>query len=203
MELIFVPCSVPGCKNNAHRGSFGRSGMCCTHYTRMRKHGDVNYLILVKRPALDWIEENSTYSGDDCLTWPFHISKDGYGRCHDPKTNNLATAARIMCTAVNGEPPTQKHHAAHSCGNGNKGCVNPKHIYWATCTQNQRDREKHGTTNRGERYGRSKLTANDVLEIRKLLATHSQIDIAHKFNVDPSHISNISRRKQWAWLDPR
>lgn len=201
MNAQFKPCLVEGCEGNAHLSKNGKRGYCNKHYTRLRKFGSVLFVSPVKRPALDWIELNSKHTGNDCVQWPFHISKDGYGRVHDPRNGNLSTAARIMCGAAHGEPPTQKHHAAHSCGNGNKGCVNPNHLYWATCIENQNDRIKHGTTNRGERQGQSKLTTGDVLKIRELLKTQSQASIAKLFKVDPSHISNIFRRKQWAWLD--
>lgn len=33
-----------------------------------------------------------------------------------------------MCELVYGKPPMPKHQAAHNCGKGNLGCINPKHL---------------------------------------------------------------------------
>lgn len=111
------------------------------------------------------------------------------------------TASRVMCMASHGEPPSDTHEAAHSCGNGNKGCVNPKHLYWATPTENQTDRVLHGTSNRGSAQWNSKLKIEDVLHIRELLLTTSQKEIATLYGVSQSAINNIKTRKSWAWLD--
>lgn len=200
MEKRYKKCAVTECYSNAHRDDNGRSGYCCKHYHRHLKFNDTSVKKETPKPAHDWLMENKDYLGNECLKWPFHIGKDGYGRAHNIETKKLSTASRLMCAIAHGEPPSNKHEAAHKCGNGNKGCVNPNHLYWATPTENQNDMVKHNTTNRGENYGRSKLTSADVIKIRELLKTTKQIDIAKLFNVDPSHISDISRRKKWSWL---
>ncbi|MFZ0270987.1 MAG: hypothetical protein WAL34_03970 [Acidobacteriaceae bacterium] len=169
------------------------------HYQRVKKFGDPTIVKKVPSPALDWIEANKNHIGDDCLRWPFHIGKDGYGRVHY-RAGPLTTASRLMCTTAHGEPPSKKHEAAHSCGKGDQGCVNPNHIYWATSARNHADKIVHGTTNRGERQGRSRLTEADVLEIRQMLGLRTQKEIAHAFGVDESHIAHIKRGKAWGWL---
>lgn len=201
MKIKFAQCSVDDCKGNAHHDKGGKTGMCQKHYIRFKTHGDVHFVKKQPRPAMEWIEAHVNYAGEDCLPWPFHISKvDGYGRAHHPVTGKLHTAARLMCALAHGEPATPRLQAAHSCGKGNEACVNPKHLYWATHKRNQADRLQHGTTNRGEKQGKSKLTTADVLQIRELLKTQTQTSIARQFGVDPSHISNIFRGKDWAWL---
>lgn len=83
------------------------------------------------------------YTGDDCLLWPFSKSNKGYGTInHDGR--NL-TVSRFLCAEVNGPPPTPDHVAAHSCGRGHTGCVNPRHLRWATRTENEADKIIHGT----------------------------------------------------------
>jgi hypothetical protein len=105
-----------------------------------------------------------------------------------------------MCIEARGRPPTPTHEAAHHCGKGNEGCTNPKHIYWATSAQNQSDRIIHGTTNRGSRQGQAKLTEFDVLQIRQLMTSRTQTQLAQQFQVSPSTISNIKTGKNWSWL---
>jgi hypothetical protein len=195
----FVFCHISDCKRNAHRSENGKLGYCSMHYQRFKRHGNALIFKRVPSPALDWIEVHKNYDVDDCLRWPFHVGKDGYGRVHYPN-GPLTTASRVMCTEAHGEPPSPKHEAAHSCGNGNKACVNPRHLYWATSARNHADKLIHGTHNRGERQGSSRLTDSDIVQIRELLKTHSQATVAKFYRVDPSHISNIARGTRWGWL---
>jgi hypothetical protein len=151
--------------------------------------------------AQKWLMENCDHDGKSCLTWPFARDTSGYGLAKiDGKSR---TASRYMCILKNGTPPSQRHEAAHSCGNGNKGCVNPNHLTWKTPKQNWADRLTHGTDNRGERNNTTKLTANDVLKIRYLYSSGQiqQKELAEKFRTDVSTISDIHRRKSWAWLE--
>lgn len=200
MKNRFRNCSVDGCIKNAHRDAHGKSGLCVMHYQRHRKHGDTSVCGRTPSPAMDWLRAHASFVGDECLQWPFHIGSDGYGRAHNPTTGALSTASRLMCIAAHGAPPTPKHEAAHSCGNGKEACVNPRHLYWATPSENQADRVAHRTSNRGERQWKSKLTEDDVREIRRRLGTETQQSIAVCFNIDPSVISDIKRGKKWGWL---
>jgi len=171
------------------------------HYQRWKKHGNPAVVKSVPSPAWDWIQGHKNHSGPDCLKWPFHISPDGYGRAHDKNDGHkLKTASRVMLIQAKGQPPSSKHECAHTCGKGNEGCVNPDHLYWATPAQNQADRVRHGTSNRGEQQWKSKLTASDVLKIRSLYPRMKQDEIAKSYNVDQSTISNIVTGKKWAWL---
>src|SRR5690606_29105850 len=100
-----------------------------------------------------------------------------------------------------GPPPTVEHEAAHSCGKGHEGCVNPHHLRWATSTENKADTLIHGTRNRGERNRSAKLTDAKVYEIRRLLAAGmTQTAIAAMFAVSLTTISKIAAGKIWGWL---
>lgn len=191
-------CSVDGCDRDASRAANGKRGFCSLHYQRVRKFGDPHEVRRTPSPAQDWLRAHVTHAGDDCLIWPFATGADGYGRAHRPKRGSLTTASHLMCELAHGPRPSRIHEAAHSCGNGNKGCVNPRHVYWATPTENQRDRIEHGTSNRGTQQGASRLTDDDVRAIRA--ATCSQADLAMRYGVDQSHINKIIHRRAWAWL---
>ena len=199
-ELRFKACAFDGCANNAHRDAEGKRGWCSTHYQRWRRYGDPSSKPGVPRPAIDWLEQHVGFYGDDCLQWPFAVGDDGYGRVHIPGTGVLTTASRLMCRMAHGEPLNPTMEAAHTCGKGHNGCVNPKHLYWASSTTNHADKVEHGTTNRGERQWMSKLTETDVHEIRRLLGSMTQKAIADLYGVDQSTISNIKRVKDWGWL---
>lgn len=88
---------------------------------------------------------------------------------------------------------------------GNKTNNNVENLEWCTGQENSKHAyntglsqpkppETHGSTN-----GQSKLTETDVLEIRKLYSqnNYSQTDLAIKYNLNSSTISNIVNRKRW------
>lgn len=139
-----------------------------------------------------------SHMSDECLIWPYGKTGQGYGQIW--VKGKVLLASRYICERVNGAPPTTKHHAAHSCGNGHLGCVNPKHLNWKTVAENQADRLTHGTHNRGERCANSKLSESQVREILALRDVKSQKEIASEFGVSPSNICHIFRGKSWWWI---
>jgi hypothetical protein len=110
-------------------------------------------------------------------------------------------AHRVMCLLAHGQPPSIEHVAAHSCGNGAGGCVNPRHLRWATASGNEADKVFHGTSNRGERSGSAKLTESEVRSIRSLEGRMTQQDIADKFGVHLMTVNSILRRRNWGWME--
>jgi len=185
-------CSVPGCDRT---GKLKR-GWCSKHYGRWLRNGNPN---ATARPEYGkalcfYSDVVLSYSGDECLIWPF--SRDEHGRAR----LNGKIVSRLVCKEVNGEPPSPDHHAAHSCGKGHLGCVAGNHLAWKTRSENEADKIGHGTVARGERNGQSKLTKADVLEIRSLRGSVSQEKLAARFGVSPALISNIHRGQKWAWL---
>jgi hypothetical protein len=187
-------CSIPDCDKPARN-----RGWCSMHYWRWSNYGEPT--ALTRRQyggAQKFLREVVlTYQGDDCLTWPFARVK-GYGQIRINKRTWLVT--RIVCEHVNGPPPTPSHSAAHECGNGHEGCCNPRHLTWKSARENSGDRLRHGTHLRGERQNGAKLTESDIHDIRAMQGTMTQSAIAAHFGVDQSHISDIHRRKIWAWL---
>ena len=137
-----------------------------------------------------------SYDGDDCLVWPYARDAQGYGVV--ARGGKSTRAHRVVCRRVQGDPPSEGHHAAHSCGRGHEGCINRKHLKWSTPQENSADKELHGTTARGHKIWSAKLTERDVCEIRKLLSlgrTHRAI--AAEFGVDHRTIGRISSGDVW------
>lgn len=189
------PCKVPGCDKPAVR-----LGWCSMHLTRYERYGDPLKLKSTPKGALPaFMQQAIAYDGDDCLFWPFARKSSGAGKF--AKDGKAMVAARVVCEAVYGPPPTPRHDTAHSCGKGHLGCVAPRHLRWATRAENQADRDLHGTMIRGEQHKLAKLTADDVRQIRAMVGTMSMQAIADCFGVSMSLISLIHRRKRWSWLD--
>ena len=127
---------------------------------------------------------------DDCILWPFSTRR-GYGATW---LNGRHVGAHRLSLIVNcGEPPTSSHQAAHSCTN--RSCVNPKHLRWATPSENQNDRIAHGTDLRGESVGNSKLNESQIIEIRK--SKKSLRALGREYGVTFNNISMIKMGKTW------
>lgn len=192
-EKVLRTCQAHGCNKPYHA-----HGWCRLHYDRWLRTGDP---LARRRPANGetqrYFEEVVlSYEEDDCLIWPF-ASARGYGKVSDG--GKSVHVHRMVCEKIHGAPPTPKHETAHSCGNSL--CVNYRHLRWATHEENERDKEFHGTRNRGERNGQSKLSLKDVREIRALKGRGTQREIATRFGINQTTVGQIQRREKWAWLD--
>jgi len=186
-------CSACGCDKPAKT-----IGHCKSHARRMSLYGSPFGVPAnrVNGGLAQWIDENKSHKGDSCLIWPFGRRSNGYGSItyHGLKT----TASRAMCMAAHGNPPTEKHEAAHSCGKGHECCVNPKHLRWATSSENQMDRVGHGTSNTGERHGMAKLTDDLVRYIRINSGVISYSALAREIGVCRQNVRSASLGMTWA-----
>lgn len=86
---------------------------------------------------------------------------------------------------------------------GNPGNNALSNLRWGTTRDNQADRVRHGTSNRGERCGTSKLTAEEVRAIRREYAEgwNTMVAVAKKYGVSQSSIFLIVHRKNWAHVE--
>lgn len=107
----------------------------------------------------------------------------------------LRRVGRIVLRAFCGEP-TVGMECCHNDGNPQNNHLN--NLRWDTASNNQRDRVKHGTSNRGEQCAASKLTEKQILEIRK--DNRLQKEIAKDYGVQQNTISRIKSRKRWTHI---
>jgi hypothetical protein len=144
-----------------------------------------------KGANLQWLKDHVSYRGDECLVWPFCRDRHGYGQVGI--NGKLHRAHRVMCELVNGPAPEPTMHAAHSCGNGHLGCINPLHLDWKTPSGNQLDRAAHGTKNDAWWSHRQKVTNAQKAEIVSLEGKYPQYVIAKMFDVSPHTVRRIHR----------
>lgn len=190
------PCKIEGCGKPS-----GFKGFCLSHGDRLRRTGDPLVASLNPRHRINqiWIEAHRDFRGEECLIWPFHRGDNGRGVF---KIEGRGTSVSyVMCSMAHGEPPTPDHEASHSCGKGHEGCVNPRHLRWATRKENENDKRNHGTLRRGVNINTAKLSEDDVREIRRLGDSVQLGPTAKRFGITKTAVWTIKVRKTWAWLD--
>ena len=191
-----MTCCVEGCDRPIHVKS---RQLCNRHYIRWRLFGDPLGGNPERGLPLQWINDHLDSVSDECLIWPYSTNDHGYGRIR--VGNREWVASRLMCAMKHGDAPSDRHEAAHSCGNGHLGCTNPNHLRWATPEENQADRVEHGTSNRGEQNAQSVLSSDDVLRVMDMKRSgEAQRDIAQRFGIAEMTVSDIVNGRRWGWL---
>jgi len=122
------------------------------------------------------------------------INKDDY-ICHVFCVNNNKTnvlAHRLVAAAFIGPIPSgQVVRHKNGCHTDNRDT----NICYGTPKQNSEDMVLHGTQTKGEDSFLSKMTEQDVKQIRMLDLPHKVL--AEQFNTARSNISMIKSRKTW------
>ncbi|TDR90293.1 HNH endonuclease [Enterovirga rhinocerotis] len=192
-------CALDGC-NKPSRAR----GYCNTHYRRLMRTGSACVRRKLHGDLLEWLRAHVDHSSDECLSWPFGRNTAGYGEV--TYEGRIQHASRVMCILVHGPCPGEgsKVHAAHSCGRGQHGCVNPLHLRWATAQQNNIEKRAHGTLLCGERHTQAKLSVAQVLEIRDMARakTISQREIGRLYGVSQRTIHSIHAGHNWKHILP-
>jgi hypothetical protein len=74
-------------------------------------------------------------------------------------------------------------------------------LCWGTHAENEADRVRDGTSNRGERQWQARLTREQVMECRRRYAAgESQGVLAAEFGVSGPTVSNAITGETWSWL---
>jgi len=102
---------------------------------------------------------------------------------------------RLVAAAFIGPCP-EGMECCHNDGSRTNNVVD--NLRYDTRVGNAADRLLHGTHQRGERSGNSKLTEAQVLAIRA--DTRLQGIIAEEYGIEQACVSKIKLRKSWAWL---
>lgn len=115
--------------------------------------------------------------------------------CKDSKIETI-TIHRLVAT-VFVKNPHGKPHINHI--NNNSFDNRATNLEWCTPQENMSHAMKNGRWDiRGEKQHLSKLNTKSVVSIRKMITLGIKFnDIANKFKIDPSTISDINRGKTW------
>lgn len=132
---------------------------------------------------------------NNCLEWIGPKSSCGYGLINYKRNRYLAH--RAIWIMKNGEIP-YKFEICHKCDN--PSCCNLDHLFLGTHDDNMKDMvsKKRLKGKKGEANTQSKLTEDEVKEIRKMkLEGWYGTTLAKKFNVTHALIYSICNKKSW------
>jgi hypothetical protein len=149
------------------------------------------------RPKDVLIEEwfwTQTKPNGDCLDWTLETNNQGYGHFTWDGENWRTHVFSWLVT--NGS--TNGLQVLHRCDR--PMCVNPDHLWLGTISDNMRDKVEKGLQARGFALPHTKLSDDDVRELRLLWATGtlSQQEIASQFRITAPYVSlivNMKRRR--------
>lgn len=103
--------------------------------------------------------------------------------------------------------PEEKPEVAHN--DGNRANCHIENLRWATLSENQRDRKRHGTCNSiilktaGTKNINAILSDEDVISIRRRYRNgETQRSLADEYGIGYSQCSRICRNVSWKWLVP-
>lgn len=175
-----MKCSVQGCLLDVYS-----KGLCSKHYTRLRRHGDVNYSKRARHGMCN-TPEYMSYLG---------MMNRCYARVNAPENKLYKEKGITVCeqwrqsfvTFISdmGNKP-EPYYQLDRIDN-DKGYF-PENCRWVTPAENARNR------------GNNKITFQKAQKIKELLAKGEKIkEIAEKYQVSKTLIRDIKNNKTWKW----
>lgn len=147
-----------------------------------------------------WEKVDKTSSPDGCWLWTGCVSTNtGYGQINQGgKHGTHISAHKLSWQMVNGPKPAHLY-ICHRCDNHR--CVNPDHLFAATQKENMEDMVRKGRKPRGVAHPHTRHTNEEIRGVFDLYAAGVvQTEIARRYGVRQTTISNILRHKTWGHL---
>lgn len=191
-------CKDDGCSLKVYS-----KGLCNKHWQRLNKHGSIldsdlktdGHLSVKERleKNKEIVDHNLEHCPGACHEWTKHRDKNGYGKISIK--NKPHSAHRVSYETYVGPIP-EGLWVLHKCDN--PICFNPDHLYTGDNKQNCKDRADRGRTLKGADNGNSKLSHDQVVEIKKRLYNgETPNEIFPDYPVSGKCLRNIRDNKSW------
>lgn len=189
MKKSKTPCSIEYCFSASYSRTY-----CRHHYSEWRKSPLAKELYndyLNKRKLKFW---NNVDKTAECWIWKGGTQNKGYGLLSF--NNKKVLAHRLAWYFIYNKWPVL--NLLHSCDT--PLCVNVDHLHEGSQQENIRDAVKKNRHSKGSTNGHAKLTEENVLIIKSLIGKIPINNIATRFNVAKSTISDIKFSRTWKHL---
>lgn len=157
--------------------------------------------VLTALTARFWSKVQKT---ETCWLWAAGKLPNGYGKFW---ISGVTESAHRVAYFLTYGPIPEGLFVCHDCPDGldRPDCVNPAHLWLGTAKQNTHDmmnkgrNRNPGPTNprRGERGTASRLTEEQVQQIREEYRPGNGVVLAARYNVTPSAICLIVKGRNW------
>lgn len=133
--------------------------------------------------------------------WPWISAKDkagyGYFNMRNATCCRNIRAHRLSWILHNAQDIPKGLFVLHRCDN--PSCVNPRHLFLGTNTDNMRDMADKKRACLGEKHPAAKITAKDALSIR--IDKRSCRKIATEYGIGHNQVSRIKKGERWGNLE--
>lgn len=144
---------------------------------------------------------NSVQKTETCWLWTAGKDSDEYGWLYagqDPiSKKSFSLSAHRYSYELHYGPIPEGMFVCHTCDN--PSCVNPAHLFLGTPQDNSLDRNSKGRHEYGVNHWKSKLTEDQVREIRS--SNLGLSELGRKYGVSPQAIQKIRKRITWKEVD--
>lgn len=144
--------------------------------------------------TLERLQIRSHEDENGCWIWGGSINSGGYGSI---SIDSVLQKTHRVSWAIHNGPIPDGMKVLHKCDN--PSCWKPDHLFLGTQQDNVDDmiaKGRYRGANRGAANGRAILTEQEVVEIQEWIRYSNWLykDIAERYGVSPSTISNINNR---------
>ncbi len=133
---------------------------------------------------------------DECWLWTGATNGRNYGKIGlGRQVDGTELAHRVSWKLHNGPIP-EGMQVCHHCDV--RYCVNPRHFFLGTSSDNHQDMVQKDRHTRGERSATAKITEAQAIEIRE--SSLNSVDLALIYPVSARHIRAIRAGECWTHL---
>lgn len=154
------------------------------------------YLLKTFEEKLEWFQERCYLDPNSgCWIWE-NGQYGGYGVVGIGPERKTRRASRVAYEQFVGPIP-EGMQVLHKCDV--KMCVNPRHLFLGSITDNMRDMIRKGRKHQmtAEMF-KKKLTPDNVVEMRRQYAEGATVsDIARQFGVSEAGARSVVKRRSW------